>query len=83
MAYVGTFSSPPRDLLLTQVGPPPGNCRGIHIFAVDRATGGAAVVSVTARMPRGNPRPDSPIAAFGRMITPERHHPLEARVPRL
>ena len=38
-AYVGTFSSPLRDVLPTQVDLPPGNGRGIHIFRVDRATG--------------------------------------------
>lgn len=39
MAYVGTFSSPLRDVLPTQVDLPPGNGRGIHIFQVDRGTG--------------------------------------------
>ncbi len=39
MAYVGTFSSPLRDMLPTQVDLPPGNGRGIHLFRVDRATG--------------------------------------------
>ena len=39
LAYVGTFSSPLRDVLPTQVDLPPGNGRGIHIFKVDRATG--------------------------------------------
>ncbi len=39
LAYVGTFSSPLRDMLPTQVDLPPGNGRGIHIFRVDRATG--------------------------------------------
>ncbi len=39
MAYVGTFSSPLRDVLPTQVDLPPGNGRGIHIFQVDRSTG--------------------------------------------
>jgi 6-phosphogluconolactonase (cycloisomerase 2 family) len=39
MAYVGTFSSPLRDVLPTQVDLPPGNGRGIHLFRVDRATG--------------------------------------------
>ena len=38
-AYVGTFSSPLRDTLPTQVDLPPGNGRGIHIFDVDRETG--------------------------------------------
>jgi 6-phosphogluconolactonase (cycloisomerase 2 family) len=39
LAYVGTFSSPLRDVLATQVDLPPGNGRGIHIFRTDRATG--------------------------------------------
>jgi 6-phosphogluconolactonase (cycloisomerase 2 family) len=39
VAYVGTFSSPLRDTLPTQVDLPPGNGRGIHVFRVDRATG--------------------------------------------
>jgi 6-phosphogluconolactonase (cycloisomerase 2 family) len=39
VAYVGTFSSPLRDTLPTQVDLPPGNGRGIHRFTVDRATG--------------------------------------------
>jgi len=39
LAYVGTFSSPLRDLLATQVDRPPGNGRGIHLFQVDRLTG--------------------------------------------
>src|SRR5262245_55254192 len=39
MAYVGTFSSPLRDVLPTQVDLPPGNGRGIHLFHVDRTTG--------------------------------------------
>ncbi len=38
-AYVGTFSSPLRDVLPTQVDLPPGNGRGIHIFQVNRSTG--------------------------------------------
>jgi 6-phosphogluconolactonase len=40
VAYVGTFSSPLRDTLPTQVDKPPGNGRGIHLFRVDRTTGG-------------------------------------------
>jgi 6-phosphogluconolactonase (cycloisomerase 2 family) len=36
---VGTYSSPLRDVLPTQVDLPPGNGRGIHLFKVDRATG--------------------------------------------
>lgn len=39
MAYVGTFSSPLRDMLPTQVDLPPGNGRGIHWFQVNRETG--------------------------------------------
>jgi 6-phosphogluconolactonase len=39
LAYVGTFSSPLRDVLPTQVDLPPGNGRGIHLFHVDRDTG--------------------------------------------
>jgi 6-phosphogluconolactonase (cycloisomerase 2 family) len=39
IAYVGTFSSPLKDVLPTQVDLPPGNGRGIHWFIVDRKTG--------------------------------------------
>jgi 6-phosphogluconolactonase len=39
VAYVGTFSSPLRDVLPTQVDLPPGNGRGIHRFRVHRDTG--------------------------------------------
>jgi 6-phosphogluconolactonase (cycloisomerase 2 family) len=39
IAYVGTFSSPLKDVLPTQVDLPPGNGRGIHIFDVNRGTG--------------------------------------------
>ncbi len=39
IAYVGTFSSPLRDMLPTQVDLPPGNGRGIHLFQVNRVTG--------------------------------------------
>lgn len=39
IAYVGTFSSPLKDMLPTQVDLPPGNGRGIHIFHVNRVTG--------------------------------------------
>jgi 6-phosphogluconolactonase len=38
-AYVGTFSSPLKDMLPTQVDLPPGNGRGIHRFLVNRETG--------------------------------------------
>jgi len=46
MAYVGTFSSPLRDVLPTQVDLPPGNGRGIHQFRVDRSTGALTPNSV-------------------------------------
>lgn len=39
VAYVGTFSSPLRDVLPTQVDRPPGNGRGIHVFHVNRESG--------------------------------------------
>jgi 6-phosphogluconolactonase (cycloisomerase 2 family) len=39
VAYVGTFSSPLRDVLPTQMDLPAGNGRGIHLFHVNRATG--------------------------------------------
>jgi len=39
IAYVGTFSSPLRDVLPTQVDLPPGNGRGIHLFEVNRSSG--------------------------------------------
>ncbi len=37
--YIGTFSSPLKDVLPTQVDLPPGNGRGIHLFKVDRSNG--------------------------------------------
>jgi len=46
MAYVGTFSSPLRDVLPTQVDLPPGNGRGIHLFQVDRVTGAMTACGV-------------------------------------
>ena len=46
IAYVGTFSSPLRDVLPTQVDLPPGNGRGIHLFRVNRATGAMTPASV-------------------------------------
>lgn len=39
MAYVGTYTSPLKNMKATQVDLPPGNGRGIHLFEVDRATG--------------------------------------------
>lgn len=47
IAYVGTFSSPLRDVLPTQVDLPPGNGRGIHRFRVDRETGELEAVGIT------------------------------------
>lgn len=46
LAYVGTFSSPLRDVLPTQVDLPPGNGRGIHLFRVDRDTGAMEAAGV-------------------------------------
>src|SRR6187549_1479067 len=46
IAYVGTFSSPLKDVLPTQVDLPPGNGRGIHVFNVDRATGALTAAGV-------------------------------------
>src|SRR5687767_14272807 len=46
LAYVGTFSSPLRDVLPTQVDLPPGNGRGIHLFRVDRESGALAAAGV-------------------------------------
>src|SRR3954462_1362632 len=46
VAYVGTFSSPLRDTLPTQVDLPPGNGRGIHLFQVDRASGAMTPMAV-------------------------------------
>jgi 6-phosphogluconolactonase (cycloisomerase 2 family) len=48
LAYVGTFSSPLRGVLPTQVDLPPGNGRGIHMFRVDRATGAMTPTGVQA-----------------------------------
>jgi len=39
MAYVGTYTSPLKNMRPTQVDLPPGNGRGIHLFQVDRKTG--------------------------------------------
>lgn len=46
MAYVGTFSSPLKDVLETQVDLPAGNGRGIHAFRVNRKTGALTEDSV-------------------------------------
>jgi len=39
IGYVGTYSSPLKNMRPTQVDLPPGNGRGIHLFEVDRVTG--------------------------------------------
>ena len=46
LAYVGTFSSPLRDVLPTQVDLPPGNGRGIHLFEANRHTGELAPLGI-------------------------------------
>ncbi|WP_339728421.1 lactonase family protein [uncultured Gimesia sp.] len=48
IAYVGTFSSPLRDMLATQVDLPPGNGRGIHLFQIDRETGAMTPAGIYA-----------------------------------
>jgi 6-phosphogluconolactonase (cycloisomerase 2 family) len=48
LAYVGTFSSPLRDVPPTQVDLPPGNGRGIHLFQVNRTTGALTPAGVHA-----------------------------------
>ena len=48
IAYVGTFSSPLRDVLPTQVDLPPGNGRGIHLFQVNRASGAMTPFGILA-----------------------------------
>jgi len=46
MAYVGTYTSPLKNMKATQVDLPPGNGRGIHLFEVDRASGAMTPVGV-------------------------------------
>jgi 6-phosphogluconolactonase (cycloisomerase 2 family) len=46
IAYVGTFSSPLKDVLPTQVDLPPGNGRGIHRFRADRETGAMTAAGI-------------------------------------
>src|SRR5262245_30073142 len=46
IAYVGTYSSPLRNVRPTQVDLPPGNGRGIHLFRVDRTTGALSPAGV-------------------------------------
>ena len=46
LAYVGTYTSPLKNMRDTQVDLPPGNGRGIHIFDVDRETGAMTLRSI-------------------------------------
>jgi 6-phosphogluconolactonase len=46
IAYVGTYTSPLKNMRPTQVDLPPGNGRGIHLFEMDRATGKLAPLDV-------------------------------------
>ncbi len=46
VAYVGTYTSPLKNMRPTQVDLPPGNGRGIHIFEVNRTTGEMKAVGV-------------------------------------
>jgi len=46
MAYVGTYTSPLKNMKATQVDLPPGNGRGIHLFTVDRSTGAMSPAGV-------------------------------------
>lgn len=39
IAYVGTYTSPLKNMRSTQVDLPPGNGRGIHLFKVNRQSG--------------------------------------------
>lgn len=44
LAYVGTYTSPLKNMKPTQVDLPPGNGKGIHIFQMDRTTGALTAV---------------------------------------
>lgn len=46
-AYIGTFSSPLKDMLPTQVDLPPGNGRGIHIYEVNQQSGDLKPIGIT------------------------------------
>lgn len=46
IAYVGTYTSPLKNVRPTQVDLPPGNGRGIHSFIVDRESGALSVHDV-------------------------------------
>ena len=45
IAYVGTYTSPLKNMRPTQVDLPPGNGRGIHLFEMDRSTGKLTALS--------------------------------------
>lgn len=44
LAYVGTYTSPLKNMKPTQVDLPPGNGKGIHTFQMDRTTGALTAV---------------------------------------
>lgn len=46
VAYVGTYTSPLKNMRSTQVDLPPGNGRGIHLFKVDRKTGAMKAIGL-------------------------------------
>lgn len=46
LAYIGTYTSPLKNMRPTQVDLPPGNGRGIHLFEVNRDTGAMTAVGV-------------------------------------
>ena len=46
IAYVGTYTSPLKNMRPTQVDLPPGNGRGIHLFKVNRSTGDLSAYDV-------------------------------------
>ena len=46
IAYVGTYTSPLKNMRPTQVDLPPGNGRGIHLFEVDRTSGAMTSIGV-------------------------------------
>ena len=66
LAYVGTFSSPLRDVPPTQVDLPPGNGRGIHLFRVDRGTGALSAAGVHAM----GTSPSRPTHRSGTIVRP-------------
>jgi 6-phosphogluconolactonase len=46
IAYVGTYTSPLKNMRPTQVDLPPGNGQGIHLLEMDRATGKLTPLSI-------------------------------------